>query len=169
MASHERTTTLTGIRAYGHLHGSRGQQADDSDASASIKSSGTSLRSLRLRRSFFGRSSSDAGFARRKGNEKCEAEKAQERSAAAHEAYELLGLNEQPRRRPESRQKTEPLQSIRNSIIGGRKGRERGDSNASKSSSQNSDVTNAAPSWSREHFRSEDDCMCPLPWKTPAY
>ena len=137
------------------LNGSRGP-APTAGSFSPLGSSASSTRSLRMRRSFFGRSNSDAGLLRRIANQPAtqSISEAQKEQLPPRPSTSLS--IESMRRR-----KTDPLETIRNSIFGGRKSKEREDSNASggaRPSSRNGESSDAMLSNSREHFRSEDDC-----------
>lgn len=138
MSSRERSSTYNGP----------GEVAPQSD-SWSVFSEKPSLRSLRMRRSFFGRSNSDAGLSRRIPNSQSKTS-GQEQSQEQIPPRPNTSLSIEPTRR----KRTESLETIRNSIFGGRKNRERENSNTSNTSrpSSRSDQLQSAT------FKSEDDC-----------
>ena len=134
----------------------------------SPQSSASSVRSLRKRHSFFGRASSDASRSRKLSilpsssiSEEAQQGQAPPRSNTALDT-------EQRRRR-----KTEPLESLRNSIFGSRRTpvpsgpRDRGDSNTLplRPLREDDEPNSAVPRWSREHFRTKEDCK----WLSGSY
>ena len=155
MASRGRSSTLDKMRG----HAPQGSRLNESSSSSRPPSFGSSMRNVRKRHSFFGGSSSDASSARN--------------FPVQHPAtYSQPSTQVQhtPARPPTAmssdqsyRRKAEPLESIRNSIFGARKkpsgptSRYRGDSNTLPFA-RNGRFSPEALQWSREHFRSEEEC-----------
>jgi hypothetical protein len=128
-------------------------------------SSASSIRSLRQRHSFFGRSSSDAGKARK--------------SKPLHgPTLSQESTDEQIPPRPRTafstdqssiRSRSKPLETIRDSIFGGRWNassvpkptRERADSSTLP-------MASAVPTWSPAHFSNKDECKSSR-WYNEAY
>lgn len=124
----------------------------------SIKSSASSIRSLRKRHSFFSRSSSDAGRGRKLNpihtstssedstQEQSEQTTARPRTALSTDQSSI-------------RSRSQPFESLRASLFSSRRNgptvptRERADSSTLPAA-----MASAVPAWSREHFSNKDDC-----------
>lgn len=125
--------------------------------SSTPQSDTASLRSVRKRASFFGRSNSDASSMRRAP--------AISHSTKASFSARVDDIASRPGTSASAesrRRKTEPLQSIRDSIFGGKKkaaaARERAESVTSRPSSRGAQVVLGATAPRPNQFRSEEDC-----------
>ena len=155
MALRKRSTTSTGSEAQ---PASRPWTSSSKTASliSPPQSSGSSMRSMRKRHSFFfGSDTSSAPSLPTLRPSTSRQEDQREHSLTRPQST----LSGQRRHR-----KTETLDSIRNSLFRSRKKEvspptrvERSVSNASLASARNTQIANESR-WSREHFRTEDEC-----------
>ena len=146
---------------FGDMNGSAADSSSSSPSSTKdIKShppgsSASSIRSLRKRTSLFGRSSSDAGRPRK--------------FIPLHSATPSLdSTQEEIPARPRTalstdqsslRSKSQPFETIRNSIFGARGNGSTASTRArADSSTLGPPVASAVPTWSREHFTNAKDC-----------
>ena len=158
MEQRERASTLNSLGRHGSQSSSWMPFSSNHTMSNSPPSSASSIRSLRKRHSFFGRSSSDASRSRKLSTPQSSISEDQEVQDIPSRPNTALST-EQPRRRL-----TEPLESLRNSIFGGRKNeavpasKEQHNSTTSGEPTTDAQFSSGVPSWSREHFRTKEDC-----------
>ena len=155
---------------FGDMNGSTADSSGSSPSSTKDSkahppgSSASSIRSLRKRTSFFGRSSSDAGRGR-KLNPLHSATPSQD---STHEQIPLRPRTALSTDQSSLRGRSQPLETIRNSIFGGRKiGSTASTRDRADSSTLGPAVASAVPTWSREHFMNSEDCKLTA-WKPTA-
>ena len=162
MDSRERSSTFAGFvpssRQWTSVSNNNAMSNGPPQSSASSIRTTSSIRSLRKRHSFFGRSNSDASRTRKPNG--------YHSSTPSQDLREEQTLSRSPTTLSTDthRSTTETLVSIRNSIFGGRKNLqspepiERTPSNTSRPSSRNGSFASAVPNWSRQHFSTKEDC-----------
>lgn len=158
MAQRERSSTITGSEVTAPPSSSWNPFSSKGGMSPSPPSSASSVRSLRKRHSFFGRSNSDASRSRKGSTPQSSISEEDPQQEQTPPRCNTSLSTQQPRRRL-----TEPLQSIRNSIFGGHRtdgtqtSKEEAQSRTSQPSSGNGSCS-AVPNWSRQHFSTKEDC-----------